>query len=265
MPFTPSHAVVALPFLRTPLVPAALAVGAMSPDLPLFVRVGLPSYGITHDPAAIGLTVSLALGLLLVWRCVLRPAARELAPSWVACRLPQGWDGTAGDALRETFGVERGRVRVRSVGLLMLSLGLGILSHIAWDAFTHEGRAGVAVIPALAAQWGPLLGVKWLQHGSSLIGLVILAGWAVRRLIRAETSPIARVLPTWVRVAWLTALPLALVVAWGSGLAMYGPLDAGFTIAHLAYRVLPPACAVWAAMTLALAIAAQWLRSRAAT
>ena len=38
MPFTPSHAVVALPFLRTPLVPAAIAVGAMTPDLPLFVR-----------------------------------------------------------------------------------------------------------------------------------------------------------------------------------------------------------------------------------
>ena len=38
MPFTPSHAVVALPFVRTPLVPAAIAVGAMAPDLPLFVR-----------------------------------------------------------------------------------------------------------------------------------------------------------------------------------------------------------------------------------
>ena len=29
MPFTPSHAVVALPFLRGPIVPAAVAVGAM--------------------------------------------------------------------------------------------------------------------------------------------------------------------------------------------------------------------------------------------
>ena len=33
MPFTPSHAVVALPFIRSPLVPAAIAVGAMTPDL----------------------------------------------------------------------------------------------------------------------------------------------------------------------------------------------------------------------------------------
>ena len=38
MPLTPSHAVVALPFVRTPLLPAAIAVGAMAPDLPLFLR-----------------------------------------------------------------------------------------------------------------------------------------------------------------------------------------------------------------------------------
>ena len=51
MPFTPSHAVVALPFLRTPLVSAAIAVGAMAPDLPLFLR-GMPlHYGLTHSLA----------------------------------------------------------------------------------------------------------------------------------------------------------------------------------------------------------------------
>ena len=30
MPFTPSHAVVALPFVRTPLVPAAISAGVLS-------------------------------------------------------------------------------------------------------------------------------------------------------------------------------------------------------------------------------------------
>ena len=49
MPFTPSHAVVALPFVRTPLVPAAIAIGAMTPDLPLFVRALPLDYGVTHS------------------------------------------------------------------------------------------------------------------------------------------------------------------------------------------------------------------------
>src|SRR5687768_94540 len=107
MPFTPSHAVVALPFVRTPLVPAAIAIGAMTPDLPLFVR-GLPlHYGRTHAFEWVPLTVVLALALLLMWRCVLRPAARELAPAWLARRLPEEWDHGAGTSLRETLAVSR--------------------------------------------------------------------------------------------------------------------------------------------------------------
>lgn len=262
MPFTPSHAVVALPFLRTPLVPAAIAVGAMTPDLPLFVRFGVPPYALTHDPSRIGITILLALALLLVWRCVLRPAVRELAPALVARRIPGEWDAPAGSALRETLGVVRGRVRLLPVAMLLVSLVLGILSHIAWDAFTHEGRFGVELLPVLQDRWGPLTGLKWLQHGSSVLGLAILAVWAGLWLARARPLPISRVMPTWVRVAWWLSLPIALAAAWATGLAIYGPLDPQFTGAHLAYRVLPPACAVWAGVTLLLGITVQLARRR---
>ena len=112
MPFTPSHAVVALPFVRTPLVPAAIAVGSMAPDLPLFVR-GLPlHYGRTHDLSWLPATLLLALALLLVWRCVLRPASRELSPTWLARRLPRDWDRGAVGALDAALGV----TAVRSPG-----------------------------------------------------------------------------------------------------------------------------------------------------
>lgn len=97
MPFTPSHAVLALPFLRTPLVPAAIAVGAMAPDLSLYLRGTPLSYTVTHDPRWWALTVLVAWALLLVWRCVLRPAVRALVPTAVAVRLPGSWDsGAAG-------------------------------------------------------------------------------------------------------------------------------------------------------------------------
>ncbi|UUT36748.1 hypothetical protein [Microbacterium elymi] len=62
--------------------------------------------------------------------------------------------------------------------------------------------------------------------------------------------------------AWLLALPVVLVVAWVAGLVVLGPLTAQFTVQHLAYRVLPPACAVWAALTILLAIAVPALRRR---
>src|SRR5690606_29007902 len=91
MPFTPAHAVVAIPFARTPLVPAAIAVGAMTPDAPLFFRVGI-DYWFTHSPLGLVLVdLPLALGFLLVWRVILRPALPQLSPRWVAERLPVSW------------------------------------------------------------------------------------------------------------------------------------------------------------------------------
>lgn len=271
MPFTPSHAVVALPFVRTPLIPAAIAVGAMTPDLPLFVRVPALTYGQTHAFEWLPLTVVLALALLLVWRCVLRPAVRELSPRWLAVRLPPEWDRGAGAALRETFGVRqtgprsptRGRGSSKAMLLLIASLLLGVVSHIVWDLFTHEGRWGVAAFPALGENWGPLPGYRWLQHGSTAIGLAIIGAWMLVWLVRRDAEPIAPcVLPRWVAWVWWLSLPVVLGVAWVSGLVLYGAAEDEVTVAQLAYRVLPPACAVWGAATVVLCIAVQLTATR---
>jgi hypothetical protein len=248
VPFTPSHAVVALPFARTRLVPAAIAVGAMTPDLPLFVRGTPLTYAMTHDLWRLPLATAVALILLLVWRLILRPAASGLAPRFVAERLPPEWDVGARATVRETFPSATGTC------LLVASLALGVVSHIAWDAMTHEGRGGVALVPALAEIWGPLPGYRWLQYASGAAGLIILGVWAARELLRrprrnqpARTSAV-------VRVAWWLSLPLTLGTAWLWGWAAYGPLTAEFTMAHLAYRVLPPACGWWGAATLILCL-----------
>jgi hypothetical protein len=250
VPFTPSHAVVALPFLRTPLVPAAIAVGAMAPDFALFTR-GIPlRYSATHDLRWLPVTVVLALALLVLWRTVLRPACRELAPRWLAVRLPERWDAGARESLRETFA--GGAV---SLGLLALSVTLGVLSHIAWDLFTHEGRLGVELFPVLADEviGQPMYG--WLQDLSSVVGLLVLAAFALSWLRRRTPVAIERQMPGFVRVAWWMSLPASLIAAWIVGLVLFGPLRPGFGIAHLAYLVLPPACALWAVLTVLLALA----------
>lgn len=264
MPFTPSHAVLALPFIRTPLVPAAVAVGAMTPDLPLFVRGTPLTYATTHSWPGLALTLLVAFVLLLAWRCVLRPAIRELSPAWLATRLPQEWDLPARDAALDAVGAGPRYPRGRGYPLLLVaSLLIGVVSHIVWDAFTHEGRWGLALIPALDESWGPLLGYKWMQYASGVVGLVIIAIWAALWLgRRAERDVVSRVLPEAVRVAWWASLPVVLVVAWAAGLIAYGPLDASFGVAHLAYRVLPPACAVWGVGTLVLAVLVQAVRGR---
>jgi len=266
MPFTPSHAVLALPFIRTPLVPAAIAIGAMTPDLPLFVRMLPLPYSRTHDLAWLPATIALAFVLLLVWRCVLRPAVRELSPRWLSARLPAEWDAPASSAWRQSVGIPRpGSFSGRALALTLVSLVIGVLSHIAWDLFTHEGRWGVKALPLLDQQWGPLTGYRWLQHGSSAIGLLIIGIWVIVWLRNADGGvPVQRVLSDPVRWIWWASLPTILVSAWAGGLAAFGPLDLEFTFAHLAYRVLPPACAIWGALTVGLAIVVQAVRSRRA-
>jgi len=249
MPFTPSHAVVALPFVRTPLMPAAVAIGAMTPDLPLFLRgVGL-SYGFTHQPTNIVWTVLVAFVLLLVWRIVLRPALVALAPDALAARLPDDWRTTGPSAALDVVVPRR---RFGDVVLLAVSLLIGVLSHIVWDLFTHEGRWGVDALPLLQQSWGPLSGYKWLQHGSSALGLLILAGYALVWLRRRRVVPRSRPLPVWLRWTWYLALPAFLITAWLLGLAAYGPLTPAFTLQHLAYRTLPPAAGLWGAVTVLL-------------
>lgn len=261
MPFTPSHAVVALPFVRTPLVPAAIAIGAMTPDLALFTR-GFPlAYGRTHDVLWLPATMLLALALLVVWRCVLRPAASDLTPTIIAARLPVEWDRGAVASLRETF-APRGAA-VQNGLLLAASLALGVLSHIIWDLFTHEDRWGTRALPWLENMWGALPAYKWLQHGSTVVGLAIIGVWALlwlaRRTPRAEIS---RAVPDVVRWLWWLSLPMFLLGGWLIGLSAYGPLDDTFTVAHLAYRVLPLTCALWGVLTLLVCAVVQARRAR---
>lgn len=263
MPFTPSHAVVALPFIRTPLVPAAIAIGAMTPDLPIFVRgLGL-RYSMTHSPEWIPLTMLIALVLLIVWRTVLRTAVAEFAPRVLADRLPREWDEPFGLALGRTLGM-RGPERANRGywPLLLASLLLGVASHMLWDAFTHEGRWGVIALPALDAEWGPMLGYKWLQHGSSAIGLAILGVWAVVWLARRSPDARARVLPrSVVAVVWLL-LPVSIVIAWFVGLSMPVMWIDGFRVERLLYTVMPPACAIWGVLAVAIGGVAQVVRAR---
>ena len=175
MPFTPSHAIVALPFARTAIPAGAVAVGAMAPDLPLFFP-WVTSYSSTHGfPSLLWTSLPIAVLLYAIWRLVIRPAASGLLlPEALRARMPWAWD-------RPSRPEHPGRGAV----LVVLATLIGIATHVFWDLFTHPDRLGSVWIPALAEQWGPFEGTTWLQHGFSLLGLAGVAIWAALALRKA--------------------------------------------------------------------------------
>jgi hypothetical protein len=132
----------------------------------------------------------------------------------------------------------------------------GAITHLVWDAFTHEGARGVRMIPWLE---DPVVeignhhmgGVHLLQNVSSLVGLAIVLGFVLYGLRRggakpalgAPQPPLVRALRPAERRAWILAFVLAAVAlsaVWlllghaGEPLPRTGPVSAsGVAVAAL--------------------------------
>ena len=177
MPFTLAPPAAVLPFLRQPFVPIALVAGAMAPDLPYFALVSATSDAWyapmlnganSHDFSQI-LTVGLPLALVLagfLW-LVVKPLRWAVPDSWVPDKPAlKGRPPTSARVALWTF----------------YSLMLGLLTHLAWDSFTHSNGWVVERVPLLASE--PVAGIpvySLLQHGSTLAGLALLSFWYLKR------------------------------------------------------------------------------------
>ncbi|MET0806095.1 MAG: DUF4184 family protein, partial [Lacisediminihabitans sp.] len=188
MPFTPSHIAAILPFVRTPLLPASLAIGSMVPDLPYFVPLPVERE-LSHSLLGVPLVdVPMGIVSLLFWVLVFRAPLLDFAPAWLRRRfvLPGPWPRTAS--------------RLALAALLVLaSLIIGIASHLVWDAFTHPDGWAVLRIAPLRAQFGPFTGYRWAQYGSSALGLLVLAVWGA---VWVRKAPVRALPPTRLRASW---------------------------------------------------------------
>lgn len=254
MPFTPSHAIVAIPFARSPIPAGAVAIGAMAPDLPLFFPV-VPSYSATHGfPSLLWTSLPIAVLLFVIWRVVIRPAAARLLPAPLGERLPLDWDRVRRPTRPALFAV-----------LTVAGALIGVLSHVIWDLFTHPGRLGSEWLPILAAQWGGLSLTSWAQHASSAIGLLGVGVWAVLAFraaprVRRADPPAVRML----RVAAWSAAAVTLV-AWSAAMVARDGVPTGYrTLADTAFAAGTGAGATILVIALAASILMRWARRNAA-
>ncbi len=243
MPFTPSHVAAILPFVRTPLAPAALAIGAMAPDLPYFLPV-FADRDLTHSLLGVP-TIDLLVGGLafVLWLAVLRAPVLDYSPRWLRERMdPQA----------------RWRVRgpVISVLLAVAAIELGILTHLLLDLVTHEGGWIETVAPWTSDMIGTF-SVANIIHAvvSAVTGVIVVLwvrGWAGRtpRTPRASRLGDRERLATWLGL--LGVLAAVGLVWWGRGIAVgRHPLDpnlmgASFFVAVAVTLGLAALCAlVW--------------------
>ena len=166
MPFTPAHPAAVLPLAGGRLPLSALVAGSVAPDFEYLLRLR-PAGSFAHS--AVGLvTFSLPVSLLayLVAQGLLIPAIA---------------------------GAFRVRLAPRKAApfMVLVALIVGLLSHVAWDSFTHPSGLLVTHWPTLSTA---LLGVplfKVLQHTSSAVGFTAIALFVWHRhrdLLLAHTS-----------------------------------------------------------------------------
>jgi Domain of unknown function (DUF4184) len=205
MPFTLSHAAAALPFRRTRLVPSALVVGCLAPDFEYFLgRHG--AYG--HKLPGM-FTFDLPLAFAALW------LFHHYAKEPLAACLPEG--------ARQRFDSGPDSFPIRSFSrfaLIVVSILVGVATHIIWDSFTHTGHwptnhfpwfRHIVELPLFGKR--PVYGI--LQYLSSVFGIAAILIWYL--LWYRNTPPMhpkhERKSVIWSRIVVASAFVVALVVA----------------------------------------------------
>jgi hypothetical protein len=180
-----------------------MIVGTLVPDLPYFLFLG-ENKGIGHSLEGVFL-FCLPVGMVLLWifHAVLKRPLAALAPEFMRLRLTES-------DLQFRF------APTPRFALIIVSLLIGIFSHILWDGFTHEHGYFVKQWPALSTRVlthhvMPL----WhaLQLGCSVLGVaavVIFSCWlwltrpVAREPVASDMTP---------RLRWFLIAVLAVVAA----------------------------------------------------
>jgi len=199
MPLAPAHPAVVLPLARLGLPMSALVVGAVSPDAPVYLPVGV-GYSSTHRWQGLPAVVVIGLVVLWLWSTLLRDAVVDLTP-WLRRRVPA-----------------RARLGRRAWLVAPLAVALGAESHVLWDSATHDWGFVVQNNAFLREEYGPIPLYRWLQHVSTVVGTLVVTAYGVRRLGGLPAVP----RPPAVRrsALWLAPVPVA---ALGVGILLRSP------------------------------------------
>ena len=174
-----AHPAIVLPLRRAGLVFSALIVGSLTPDLPYFVFAS--EFHWAHSWLGVFLfCLPVALAALWLFHAVLKRPLVALAPEAMRRRI-------APADLEFRFGP------ARRFAWIVVSLLIGVISHVLWDGFTHDHGYFVkhwALLNGPVETYRVMPMYKALQQGFSALGVAVLAvvtaWWWYRKPIVSE-------------------------------------------------------------------------------
>jgi len=198
MPFTVSHIAAVLPAHRAlarARVFSAAVIGSMAPDFGMLLPGSLARWQTHSWPGLFTFCLPVGLVAYALTLLLIKPAVLEIAPDRAYARL------CAADAAAPR------RPLWRSWSYAALAIFLGAVTHLVWDAFTHEDARGVRMFPVLGELGPELEGhslhlYRWLQYGSSILGLLAVAVAVFAWLHHAPRAHPARRLGDIERRCW---------------------------------------------------------------
>jgi Domain of unknown function (DUF4184) len=209
MPYTIAHAAAVLPFSRLFArwkMLSAVVIGSMVPDFRVFIPWQLARFE-THSLQAL-ITFVLPVGLLTYWifQRFVKAAVVEVLPEGPYAR----WHPFARSASLRS---------VRQWLSAALGILIGAMTHLVWDAFTHDGSRGVRLFPALEDPLFDIgrrhvVGVRLMQDLGSLLGLFVVLAFAAYSLRRGREPPLPnRLVSPAERINWMSAYAVGAVIA----------------------------------------------------
>ena len=206
------------------LVWSALVIGTLAPDFEYFLRLAPDSrYGHTLRGTFL-LTLPVSLAVLWLFHNVVKAPVAELLPIGIRRRLVN----------------ELGEFRFGGASrfaMIVISILVGVATHLVWDSFTHANTWLYRNWSALHVPIRvPILGAapiyKLLQHGSTIFGIGVLSIWALTWYRKAE--PHAEP-PTKYVSKWQELIVIAGVISVGFvGAAIRAIVALGLPTGHIA-------------------------------
>lgn len=218
LPLTFAHPAAVLPFSRKSkyIHFSALVLGSMAPDFEYFLR-GRPIGEIGHTFTGFFLfNLPLVLVIYLIYQRFIHQPIMSHLPEF----------------LQDFNSYQKARTKTWKIIVFSYSALLGMLTHVIWDSFTHQNGLMVTNLRFLSQTFTlfgfPIPIYKFLQHGSTLLGISLILGYMYYRASLIKHKKVSAVSPQKKIAFWsvLALLTFVYVSLWqlinGIPLSSYG-------------------------------------------